>query len=104
MDAASIVTIIVACVAAASAYASQRAAAKASMLNTTTTSRVDMEREAYERARAFDTETITRQDREIVELRATETELRKEVKRLERRVRVLELGLPPEADAEGEIE
>lgn len=36
-----------------------------------------MEREAYDRARAFDTETITRQDREIEELRAEIDDLRR---------------------------
>lgn len=70
MDAGSIVTIIVAIIAAASAIASQRAAARASTMNTNTTSRVDMEKDAYERARKFDTETIERQDAEILELRA----------------------------------
>ena len=70
MDYAALATIIVAAIAGVSALASQRAAARASTMNTQTTSRVDMEREAYERARAFDTETIARQDREIAELRA----------------------------------
>lgn len=70
MDFVSIASIIVAGIAASSAIASQRAAAKASVLNTQTTSRVDMEREAYERARNFDTETIRRQDEELDDLRA----------------------------------
>src|SRR5690349_10721762 len=70
MDFVSIASIIVAAIAAFSAIASQRAAAKASVLNTQTTSRVDMEREAYERARGFDTETIRRQDEELDDLRA----------------------------------
>jgi hypothetical protein len=68
--ATAIGSVIVALVAAFGAWASQRAAARASQLNTMTTSRVDMEREAYDRARAFDTETIRRQDTEIEELRA----------------------------------
>lgn len=68
--ATAIASILVAAVAAFGAWASQRAAARASQLNTMTTSRVDMEREAYDRARAFDTETIRRQDLEIEELRA----------------------------------
>lgn len=41
-----------------------------------------MEREAYERARAFDTETITRQDRELEELRAENLAQAAEVKAL----------------------
>ena len=69
MDVANIVTVIVAIIAAGSAYASQRAAARASTLNTSTTTRVDMEKEAYDRARKFDIETIQRQDAEILELR-----------------------------------
>jgi FtsZ-binding cell division protein ZapB len=79
MDAASIITIAVAVIAAGSAYASQRAAARASVMNTSTTSRVDMEKEAYERARAFDTETIARQDAEIEELRADNRDLHEKV-------------------------
>lgn len=69
MDWANVVTVFVAIIAAGSAYASQRAAARASQLNTQTTSRVDMEKEAYDRARKFDIETIERQDAEIAELR-----------------------------------
>lgn len=63
------VTLLIAVVSALSAWASQRAAARATTLNTETTSRVDMEKEAYERARKFDIETITRQDAELEEVR-----------------------------------
>jgi len=56
-----------------------------------------MEREAYERARNFDTETIRRQDEELEELRARirtveshNTELRQENETLERHVQRLE--------------
>lgn len=69
MDPVNIATIIVALIAAAGAWASQRAASKASTQNTVVGGRVDMEKEAYDRARAFDTETITRQNHEIEELR-----------------------------------
>lgn len=93
----SMASILVAIIAAFSAIASQRAAAKASVLNTQTTSRVDMEREAYERARNFDTETIRRQDEELEELRKRvrelenhNTELRQENETLERHVQSLE--------------
>lgn len=78
--ATAVATVIVAIVAAGSAYASQRAASRASTLNTQTSSRVEMEREAYDRARAFDTETIKRQDAEIEELRAEILELRGELR------------------------
>lgn len=69
MDWANVVSIAVAVLAAGAAYASQRSAAKASVLNTQTVTAVDREKEAYERARAFDTETIRRQDEELQELR-----------------------------------
>lgn len=79
MDWGNWVTILVAVIAALSAYASQRAAAKASNLNTTTTSRVDMEKEAYDRARKFDIETIERQDAEIAELRQDNKDLHEKI-------------------------
>lgn len=80
MNVAAWVSLVVALIAAGSAYASQRAAAKASTINTTTTSRVDMEKEAYQRARTFDTETIRRQDEEITELRQENVALKSEVR------------------------
>lgn len=67
---AYVVSISVAALSAAAALASQRSAAKASVMNTQTVTAVDREKEAYERARAFDTETIRRQDEELEELRA----------------------------------
>lgn len=76
MDAVQVASIIVGAIAAASAYASQRAAARASTINTNTSSRVEMEKDAYDRARKFDTDTITRQDVEIDELRAEIREVR----------------------------
>lgn len=90
MDATAIASIVVAFIAAASAYASQRAASRASTMNANTTSRVDMEREAYERARSFDTETIRRQDVEIEELRKEIAHLKKENNKLCARVQMLE--------------
>lgn len=68
-DGGSLITLAVAVVAGLFALASQRSAAKASKVNTQTVTAVDREKEAYERARAFDTETIRRQDLEIAELR-----------------------------------
>lgn len=55
----------VAGIAALGAWASQRAASKA----TTVSTRMDAEKEAYERARQFDIETIQRQQEEIKQLR-----------------------------------
>lgn len=60
----AIVSIFVALVG----YATARSANKANSTNVVTSSRVEMEKEAYERARAFDTATITRQDHELEEL------------------------------------
>ena len=83
IDLANLVPIIVATIAALSALASQRSAAKVakaakieSAKLALENSRVDMEKNAYERARAFDTETIARQNKRIAELR-------REVRRLE---------------------
>jgi len=58
-----------AAIAAAGSWLARRSAGKATVDSTTITSRLDMEKEAYERARALDTETIERQEREIKELR-----------------------------------
>lgn len=88
--ATSLAGIAVAMLAAASAYASQRAAARASVTTGRDSNRVDMEKEAYERARAFDTETIRRQDVEIAELRADNADLRKQVSELTSRITRLE--------------
>ena len=75
----ALASIVVAGIAASSAYASQRSAARATTVNTDKTTRSDMEKEAYERARAFDTETIRRQDTEIGELRQENEDLRSEM-------------------------
>lgn len=61
--------IIVAVVAALGAWAAQRASSKASTVNTTVASRLDAEKEAYERARQFDIDTINRQAQDIKDLR-----------------------------------
>jgi biopolymer transport protein ExbB/TolQ len=92
----NIASIVVAIIAALSAYASSRAASRASTLNTQTSSRIDMEREAYERARAFDVATIARQDLELAALRAENLDQRKQIDRLRTRVDHLEdeLGRP----------
>ena len=82
MDATNVVALAVALIAAISAFASQRASAKAAKAARIETarielqnSRVDMEKSAYERARAFDTDTIARQNKRI-------SELSREVRRL----------------------
>lgn len=69
MDNGSLAAIIVSLVAAAGAYMSQRAAAKAAKVNAESSGRMKMEDEAYDRAREYDTDTITRQKAEIDALR-----------------------------------
>ena len=75
--------IAVAGIAAGSAYLSNRSANKATTTNTVVGSRLDAEKEAYERARKFDLETIQRQDAEIRELRTEVHSLRIEVAKLQ---------------------
>lgn len=89
---AAVASVVVAGIAAFSAIASNKAAARASTLNTNTTSRLDMEREAYIRAREFDTETIKRQSAEIADLRQRNKELEDQVRELNARVADLERG------------
>lgn len=81
------ITLAVAVVAGLFALASQRSAAKASKTNTQTVTAVDREKEAYERARAFDTETIRRQDEEIAELREDNRKLHDRVTSAEKEAR-----------------
>jgi septal ring factor EnvC (AmiA/AmiB activator) len=74
-----VASFLVALLGALSAYASQRAASKA----TTMTSRNDMEKDAYSRARTFDVETIARQDKELDDLRVENKELRDKLAKVE---------------------
>lgn len=75
-------SIAVAAVAAAGAWASQRAASKAS----TVSSRMDAEKEAYERARKLDIETITRLETENAKQREEIAQYRREVSELRGKV------------------
>lgn len=70
MDLSSLIEIVPALVAALAAYAAGRSSSKVTRANAQDNNRVEMEKEAYDRARRFDTETITRQDAEMAELRA----------------------------------
>lgn len=103
MDATNVVTLLVAIIAAISAVASQRASAKAaatakveSSKNELQNSRVDMEKSAYERARAFDTETIVRQNKRISELSREVRYLRAKCETLSRRLDMVD----PSSDIE----
>lgn len=82
MDLIDLGAVLVAIIAAFGAWASQRSAAKASKFQTTFSSRMEAERGAYERARAFDTETILRQDTEIGILREANAAQDEEIQRL----------------------
>jgi len=73
--------IAVAFISGLAAYLAQRSASKASTTGATVTSRLDAEKEAYERARAFDLQTIERQDAELRALRSEVTTLRVELAR-----------------------
>jgi TolA-binding protein len=80
-----VVTVGVAAIAAGGAWAAQRSAAKASMVNTSVTSRLEAEKEAYERARTFDIQTIERQQQEIKDLREQVVLMRERLAKLEGR-------------------
>lgn len=79
----------VAGIAALGAWASQRAASKASTVST----RMDAEKEAYERARQFDIETIQRQQEEIKQLRERLAVAESKVQKLEEHTPISLLGL-----------
>lgn len=105
VDATNIVSVVVAIVAAVAAYASQRASVRASVLNNTTSARIDMERDAYIRARALDTETIRRQDEELEECRQENRKARLEIRdvrirmgKLERLLRAKGMTIPEDDD------
>lgn len=77
-----LIPIGVASIASFAAYWSNRSANRATTTNTQIGGRLDAEKEAYERARQFDLETIKRQDTELRELRTQVRELTIEVARL----------------------
>jgi TolA-binding protein len=80
MTTAQIVSsIIISIIAATGGTLAARQAAKAQMKNVTTTSRVEMEKEAYERARKMDTATIEQQERKIAKLEGEVEELEAKV-------------------------
>lgn len=93
MDAIDIGGILVAIIAALGAWAAQRSAAKAASAG----SRLDAEKEAYERARKMDVETIQRQSAEILELRKMLAAANDEIRRLKLRMTKLE-DISPELE------
>lgn len=94
LNAIDIGGILVAIIAALGAWLSQRAASRATFTNTTVASRLDAEKEAYNRARAFDLQTIERQDSELTELRKDNKQLYERVAVLQERIARLESTRP----------
>ncbi len=116
----NIASFIVSVVTGLAAYAAARSANKATVRNAEINSRTTMEEEAYDRARKFDTETIKRQDEELIEVREVNKKLsieiaelqeanrklahvqsenenlKDEIKNLNKRIERLENGVPPE--------
>lgn len=86
MTAANWVTLTVALIAAFASISSSRSASRAQGELRIEESRVNMEAQAYERARAFDTETIARQNKRIAELVREVKSLKSEVERLTQRL------------------
>ena len=86
--------ILIAIIAALGAWAAQRSAAKASGVQKTASLKLEAERDAYERARAFDVDTIDRQDLELKALREENKILKEEIKHLKERLNQLEQRLP----------
>lgn len=85
----AIATVIAAAIAAVAAIATQRSSAAAAVRNQSISSRTDIEKEAFERAKGFYTDTI---DRQSVEIQGLETD----VGTLRGRVTALEAELAEE--------
>lgn len=81
--ATAIATILSAGIAAAVGIITQRSAARASVVNAATVSRTDIEREAFDRAKSYYTDTIDRQATELRELEAEAEALRQRIASLE---------------------
>lgn len=89
MEPGSWAAIFIASVAAFGSWLSHKASSNASIKTSDNTSRVEMEKEAYERARKLDTDTIARQDTEMAELRTENQRLRKDNEALHAEIREL---------------
>lgn len=87
---AALATVIATTITGGVMLLTQRSAAAAAVRNQSTASRTDIEKEAFERAKGFYTDTIDRQDGDIAELRDENRGLQGEVKSLKERVRMLE--------------
>lgn len=90
MNAIDISAIVIALIALGSSWVTSRSASKASTINNETNARVEMEKEAYTRARDFDINTIERQNKEIEKLREENRELKEKLRLLSERLNRLE--------------
>ena len=79
MDWGDVVSLGVAMIAAVGMYASHRSSARASTISSETMAKLDAEKEAYNRAREHDVETIQMQKEEIKELRADNRDLHEKI-------------------------
>lgn len=79
----ALATVISAVVAALSGYLTQRASSNAQIVTSATASRSDLEREAFERAKDYYTDTIDRQAAEIHEQASELVGLAERVEKLE---------------------
>src|SRR5690349_13999320 len=82
MEKLGIASIIISLIAALGGWAAARESRKATTTNTVTSGRVEMEKEAYERARALDTETIRRQEEKIDKLEEEAEEADRDIQQL----------------------
>jgi small-conductance mechanosensitive channel len=80
MEKTGLISIVISVIGGLGAWLAARESRKASTTNTSASGRVEMEKEAYERARALDTETIQRQHDELQELRDNQRNINADVK------------------------
>lgn len=75
LDPASLAAVIIAVIGVFSSLAANRSSSKTSQIVTETSGRLEAEREAYQRARSMDVQTIERQEEELESLRQREMAL-----------------------------
>lgn len=90
MNAIDISAIAIAIIALGSSWVTARTSSKATTINNETNARVEMEKEAYNRARDFDINTIERQNEQIEKLQRENRELKETVRVLTERLNRLE--------------
>ena len=87
---AALATVIATTITGGVMLLTQRSAAAAAVRNQSTASRTDIEKEAFERAKGFYTDTIDRQDKAIAKRDEKITSLEGKVDELETKVDLLE--------------